>query len=138
MASQTFVAALFLSPFFTVIFKNTILVDWLKLCGSQKLVLQLVRKFNFVQTWFAIFVLAKCNGFKTFVSDTLWFFSESPYLYISNLRPFFDFMVFIRLAGYFSESPICDSAVSGNLDELALPNFFLFCQQTNYPEKKWS
>lgn len=26
--------------------------------------------------------------------------------------------------GYFSESPTCDSAVSGNLDELALPNFF--------------
>ena len=140
MASQTFVPALFLFPFFTVIFKNVTLVDWLSCTWLPKVgTFSLFEKFNSVQTELAVFSLAKCDGFKKkLLSLTLCGFFLSHYACTSELYSIFlTLWFFIRLAGYFSESPICDSAVSGNLDELALPNFFSFARdlETNYPEQ---
>lgn len=65
MASQTFVPALFLFPFFTVIFKNVTLVDWLSCTWLPKVgTFSLFEKFNSVQTELAVFSLAKCDGFE--------------------------------------------------------------------------
>ena len=91
MASQTFVPALFLFPFFTVIFKNVTLVDWLSCTWLPKVgTFSLFEKFNSVQTELAVFSLAKCDGFKKkLLSLTLCGFFLSHYACTSELYSIF-------------------------------------------------
>ena len=99
MASQTFLPALF--PF-SVISKNTlwvVLIGWV-VWDSQKLFTELVRKFKLVQTWFAIFGLAKYNNFCCRHCVCVAFFWVTLFVYQHSLA--FYLMVFSPNSCWFS------------------------------------